>query len=70
MTMETEASLAAADARIGWVLDNPATSSWLRQALRAALEDQPVAAGNDVEVLRLLLQTRADAWVREQLGRS
>ena len=41
------------------VLDDPGTSEWLRGALRAALECDPVRAANDAEVLRVVLQQRA-----------
>jgi hypothetical protein len=40
------------------VLNDPETSAWLREALRAALKCDPVRAANDVEVLRAVLHRR------------
>jgi hypothetical protein len=40
------------------VLDDPETSTWLRDALLAALKCDPVRAANDVEVLRAVLHRR------------
>ena len=67
MTYETEIEMDKCAARIDWVLDNAGTSAWLKEALRRALEADPVTVGNDVEILRQLLQRRAALWVRDQL---
>ena len=67
MTYETVNEMDKCAARIDWVLDNAGTSAWLKEALRRALEADPVSVGNDVEVLRQLLQQRATLWVRDQL---
>ena len=56
----------AVDARIAWVLDHAGTSQWLKHALRSALQSDPVSVSNEVEVLRQLLQSRADAWASNQ----
>lgn len=40
------------------VLQDPAASLWLRNALRAALVRDPVDAANDAEVLARLLDRR------------
>ena len=40
------------------VLNDPESSEWLREALRAALRCDPVRVANDVEVLRTLLHRR------------
>jgi len=40
------------------VLDDPSTSYWLRDALRAALKRDPVDAANDSRILALLLEAR------------
>ena len=60
-------TLEAADARIAWVLNHIGMSAWLKQALRGALGENPIAVANDVEILANLLRTRADAWTHEQL---
>ena len=65
MTPEPEVALAATEARIAWVLDHPAMSPWLKEALRAAVRSDPVASANDAEILRHLLQHRAQAWTRK-----
>lgn len=55
--------LAAADARIAWVLDHPHMSDWLKGALRNAEGIDPVVLQNDVEILRQLLIARAQAQI-------
>jgi hypothetical protein len=67
MIREPEVALKVAEAQIAWTLDHAGMSPWLKAALYAALDDDPVAVGNDVEVLRNLLQVRANAWVQDQL---
>lgn len=42
------------------VMDHPATSKWLREALRAALERDPCDAANDAELLATVLAVRAE----------
>jgi hypothetical protein len=55
--------LAAADARIAWVLDHPHMSDWLKRALRMADGLDPVALQNDVEMLKQLIVSRAQAQI-------
>lgn len=50
--------LDTADAHIEWVLANRQTSDWLKQALVSALDREPVAVLNDLEMLRVLLGRR------------
>lgn len=59
----TAVTLEVVDARIDWLIHHPATSEWLRQALKAGLAE-PVNAANDAELLVLLLRERAEAWSR------
>ena len=47
------------------VLADPAASFWLKDALRSALDRDPVDAANDAEVLAQLLEQRC----QEILGR-
>ena len=42
------------------VLSDPATSFWLKHALSAAIERDPVDAANDADLLSLLLAIRAE----------
>lgn len=42
--------------RITWVLDHPRMSLWLKTALKSALERNPIALLNDLEILNQLLQ--------------
>ena len=49
------------------VLDDPATSRWLKSALSGALERDAVDAVNDAEVLVELLTARASAVIDAQL---
>lgn len=53
MTKTTEAELAA-------ILDDPATSDWLRTSLFTALQRDPCDAVNDAETLSSLLSKRFD----------
>ena len=48
LRQETEIMLAAADARIAWVLEHPHMSDWLKQALRTADGLDPIGLQNDV----------------------
>lgn len=59
--------LAAANARIEWVLTNPRMSDWLKQALRTAEGADPIALVNDLEILRQLLVPRAQAQAEIEL---
>lgn len=43
------------------MLQDPNTSAWLREALRTALERDPVDAANDAEMLRCVLMRRLGA---------
>ena len=51
-------------AEVAEVLSDPASSFWLRQSLRSALERDPVDALNDALVLASVL----DAQLRAALG--
>lgn len=59
-----KAASADLDRRIAWVLEHPHTSDWLKGALRAALDTDPIAVANDVELLKHLLIPRASAWAQ------
>jgi hypothetical protein len=52
------------DKRIVALLDNPATSFWLRDALLAALQRDPVDSLNDSEHLVEILTDRNDEITR------
>jgi len=41
------------------ILTDPSASNWLREALRNALDRDPVDAANDAEVLAAVLAARA-----------
>jgi hypothetical protein len=56
-----------AEQRIAWVLEHPGMSSWLKNALRTALDCDPVQIVNDLEILRTLLPPRTDALVKKGL---
>lgn len=43
------------------ILNDPAASFWLKNALRSALERDPVDAANDAAVLAIALQEWCDA---------
>jgi hypothetical protein len=46
------------------LIDDPAVSAWLKNALRAALMRDPVDAANDAEVLAQLLDQRCRKILR------
>lgn len=43
------------------ILASPSTSFWLKDALRAALQRDPVDAASDAELLATVLASRCDA---------
>jgi len=51
------------DERITWILNHPGISLWLKTALETALDRDPIAVVNDLEVLNSLLRTRCDVMV-------
>jgi len=57
-----------AERRIEWVLTHPGMSGWLKDALRTALDRDPIDILNELEMLRVLLTPRTDAMVRRRLG--
>lgn len=48
------------DRKIVALLDNPCTTFWLRDALLAALQRDPVDSLNDAELLQTILKERND----------
>ncbi|OYY68861.1 MAG: hypothetical protein B7Y47_13015 [Sphingomonas sp. 28-63-12] len=63
MRQEPEILLAVAEARITWVLNHPAMSDWLKQALKSADGIDPVRLQNDVFMLGQLIEARAKAQI-------
>lgn len=57
-------ALTTNEQRIAWVLAHPGTSAWLKDALRAARERDPVEVLNELEILNLLLRADCDARIR------
>jgi hypothetical protein len=55
---------APGDEAIKAVLNDDATSYWLRRALLGALERDAIDAANDAELLALLLRERAEAVLK------
>lgn len=53
--------LRQAETRIEWVLANPRMSPWLKEALRSALDRDPVDVLNDLELLAILLREHSQA---------
>lgn len=45
------------------VLADPASSNWLKDALRAAMKRDPVDAANDASTLKNILEDRCDEVV-------
>jgi hypothetical protein len=61
-------ALREAERRIEWVLAHPGMSVWLKDALRTALDRDPIDILNELEMLRVLLTPRTDAMIRRGLG--
>ena len=57
-------ALTTNDQRIAWILAHPGTSDWLKDALRAARERDPVEVLNELEILNLLLRTDCEGRMR------
>lgn len=57
-------ALTTNDQRIAWVLAHPGTSAWLKDALRAARERDPVEVLNELEILNLLLRADCEGRIR------
>ncbi|WP_314372972.1 hypothetical protein [Sphingomonas paucimobilis] len=70
MEHEPEIKLAIAERRIAWVLDHPAFSDWLKDALWSARICDPVAVQNDIEMLRHLIAARSTAQIEGALANS
>ncbi len=51
------------------ILNDPAGSDWIKNALKAALMRDPVDAANDAEVLAKVLSDHADAVFAAAVGR-
>lgn len=49
--------------RIAWTINHPDMSGWLKEALRTALEQDPVAVLNDLEILKDLINLWTDAQI-------
>ena len=52
------------------VMKDPSASYWLRDALKSALQRDPVDAANDAEFLALVLQARCEALLNINRGGS
>ena len=59
----TEIDLLSTERRIARALVHPAFSEWLKQALRSALDRDPTALGNDLELLEHLLRPWVEARI-------
>ena len=57
----TEIDVLSTERRIARALGHPAFSDWRKQALRSALDRDPTALGNDLELLEQLLRPWVEA---------
>lgn len=53
--------------QIDWVLSHPGMSPWLKEALTAARDRDPIDVLNDLEILNYLLQTRSNTRILSAL---
>ncbi len=58
------------DEQISYALSHPGISAWLKHALRSALDRDPIAVLNDLEILSLMLRKRSAQRIAEQWGSS
>ncbi|MBY0306372.1 MAG: hypothetical protein K2W86_14630 [Sphingomonas sp.] len=65
---EPEIALAAAEARIAWILDHPHMSDWLKTVLRSTEGCDPIALQNDLDMLRHLIMPRVAAQIEIQVS--
>lgn len=63
-------AVSEAERQIAWVLAHPGISDWLKDALKSAADRDPVHLLNDLEILGLLLRTKSQAIIDEQLRQS
>lgn len=56
-------ALKSAEEPIKWVLANQNMSEWLKQALRTAMDRDPVDVLNDLEILQTLLRLRCQCLI-------
>lgn len=66
----TTDAVSEAERQIAWVLAHPGMSDWLKDALKSAADRDPVHLLNDLEILGLLLRTKSQAIIDEQLRQS
>ncbi len=66
MTGDAETEAERNDRRIAWALSHPNLPAWMKDALRASLEQHPVDAANHAETLRCLLAARAATWAAHE----
>ena len=59
--------LAGDEERIEWALDHPGLSSWLKDALRNARDQDPSVLTTEVELLRSLILPWAQSRVQAML---
>ncbi len=52
-----------AEEHIAFILEHPGMSDWLKNALREAVPRDPITVLNDLEILNLVLRTRAEALI-------
>lgn len=58
------------DDQISYALSHPGISAWLKDALRGALDRDPIDVLNDLEILSLMLRKRSAQRIAEEWGTS
>ena len=51
--------------QLSFVMAHPGISEWLKNALRSALERDPIEVLNDLEILNLILRNRSHMLIAE-----
>ena len=65
--MNPKDALVKSDEQIEWVLSRSNMSQWLKDALAAARDRDPIDVLNDLEILNYLLRTRSNTWIQSAL---
>lgn len=61
---DCDIDLTKANQQIDWVLQHPDMSAWVKDTLRSALERDPLAVSNDLELLNCVLRLWCESSIQ------
>jgi hypothetical protein len=56
------------EGQINFVLSHPGMTSWLKDTLRSAFDQDPIQILNELEILNLILRKRAEVMIENAFG--